>query len=289
MPLLLVVVYGIDVGLFRPIAEYIARRYATTWWGILSASLLVPFLIMGLDVLLGLIRHYNIEGETRWATFWTGAGIVLACVMPLGAIATQLAALSVATGAMVIGMHVAMLAVLAILSLVSHSLLVFSGHPLFEAKAYWLFRWNYFRATRMQALAQKQLTDEGRRMGDQFAMYSRDLTEWNSQSSHARIEGGPFDVITREELRDWYGYEIVQLPPTQREPSPTAGQGASQNSTAIQTETHSGATSQESTPPLEEDTDPASAGTRTEADGEAEYLRTILARRLRDEEDTVRP
>jgi hypothetical protein len=292
MPCSLLAINGIDLALFRPVAHYLARRMVSSQFLLGAISLFVPMAILVLDLGLGVLRYYYAElGNRFWSVFWTSLGILLALFMPLAAVATQLGALFLAREGIAWGMQLVLLVVLAVLSLVCHALLVFAGHPLFEAKAYWISRWHQRSLRGAHTSAERAFVNRGIKMGEWFGRYSREINGWNSQNPQMIVELDLFDRVTREELRDWFGYVVVQLP-SQPGDLPLAPVGARHESTPSPAASAGSVVPAPTgpAPPIPSAADATPADTHAVADWETEYLRNILSQSPHEkEEESVRP
>lgn len=190
----MVCIYGIDVLLFGPAAEYVAvvLGAADSATGAF-VKWLVPAFFLGIEVLISL--QYESAKHAEQFAFgsraarrgWLCLGIIVALVMPLAARATAEAAGVVASGRV----STFMIAVLAIVSFAAHILVLFGGRIAQEAKTYLLYlAVKAFHAHRVARAAHRlaKLTNELTR---EFIAY---VHAWRlHQARHAYVPSGPFD------------------------------------------------------------------------------------------------
>jgi hypothetical protein len=287
-------VYILDYFLFTPVAEFlVGQSIRSSWQAIEIAKALTPATIIMLEVYIAVQIYFAREeaadygGKSAiWA--WCAIGGVFALVMPCAAVATSLAAqlgINNDQGATAFRFLTGGLACLA---LVAHTAVLFGGHPAHEAKAYVFFRLKHGQLQRRLRNGRADIGRKSRGAGRVFTIYRNRLEQHNA-AFQPRIDPGPFDLITRSFLNEHFGYEVIQAPrndDTQNaidQPPTTPVPGTDQ---AHATEETNGRNNQART------TQPnnMSAGAAEPADnGEADYLRTILERQVRNDESEVRP
>jgi hypothetical protein len=126
-------------------------------------------------------------------------------------------------------------------------------------------------------------------MGDLFGQYSRDITAWNTQNPYSRVEAGPFDVITREELADFFGYEVVQMPPSHGERGNMSGGGTPATPAVTFAPPPAPTPTPVTEPRAPAGPDPPSPTATPDQSNENEYLRRVLNARVRNEEEFAKP
>jgi hypothetical protein len=202
---------------------------------------------------------------------WLAIGILFAAFMPVTVIATHLAAnvdntdpnLAAAFNWQAVG--------LAMLALVAHVSILFGGNLAHEAKAFLTFK-VVQGSLRRQSRSQGAIFERHAQAACiSFGAYMHRLAGHNPNYPGSRIEPGPFDVVTRSLINERYGYEIIQTP----NGAVTNGGNGSQPPPTPPSPENQGSTERTSE--------------ENNADGENDYLRTILSRKMRDEDSEVRP
>lgn len=172
--LVIVCVYGIDVLLFKATAEYHAGRAFSSEWVLALASVLGPAMILILEIGVGVQRHLasvdkDLNGSSGfWG--WTIVGAFLATVMPMLAIATTYVALPDLEGPVKTAFILQNVG-LAILGLVSHILVLFSGRYGHEAKGYFPYRVNMFLGKFKLSRAEKEYIRSANKAASIYEVY----------------------------------------------------------------------------------------------------------------------
>jgi hypothetical protein len=147
-------------------------------------------------------------------------------------------------------------------------------------RCYFVFR---VRTGRWVSGEQRSTREEGRiriRVTVTFQHYARDLNRHNAQHPSSQMPAGPFSVVVRTVVNEIFGEGTIPVP---------ANAGATVGSAGIRPP--AGPETGAAAPPAPDGgaapAAPQPPG-REPADGENEYLRTILSHRQRDEESEVR-
>jgi hypothetical protein len=220
----LVAVYGLDVILFAPVAEFfVGMSFPGTIWLARAAQFLLPAFIVLLEILAGLqrdrARRDRLDGLSGPASeiAWTIASVAFCLVMPAAVAATYMAGEDQFTP----WVSGPLLAALLGLSLLAHVSVLFGGRLATEAKTFLAFRWRDSRLNRQMDTRRTASTRHGRRAGDLFSTYYGLLDRYNRESPEQRLEAGPFDRDTRQVVNEVYGYEVIRT----ADPIATAREG----------------------------------------------------------------
>lgn len=187
-------IYGIDVLLFGPSAQYAAVLLGGG--GALSsvfAKWILPGCFIGVEVLISLkvekARHDEqfCFGSRAAKQFWIGVGILVALVMPLCALATAQAAATVSEGSA----SGPMVAVLGIVSFAAHVLVLFGGRIAQDAKTYLGFLLLRGFHEGRTATASHRASGALRELSGHFIGYVHAWRLHTARFSHLPV--GPFD------------------------------------------------------------------------------------------------
>ena len=209
----LLAVYWVDFLLFSSTAEYFAGRVFHAWaWVVPLVCLLSPALLLLIEVGVSLQRELAREGtefpNPKSARAWTLAGILLAGVIPLLAVATLLAAQPATSDSDLARALRTQTAALAILAFAGHLLILFGGRYAHDAKAFLAFK------ARQVLLKRKARREGGRFEGaaqqttQAFNIYYHRLRAYNGSSDRG-MEVGPFDAVTRALINECFGTEMI--------------------------------------------------------------------------------
>jgi hypothetical protein len=271
--------------LFSATADHLARTTFYDWPAMVTvARFVIPAVIIEVEVMISLYMYLARDEESRdldpsvpsWA--WEVIGFLLALAMPAAVVATYLAAHQGVTDPGQGIIFQSQLAGLVILSLVAHIAVLFGGGPACEAKAFFVDRATH--AWLRHKCHQEEVRDaqSTRAAVGAFEEYLRLLNQCTQWYPDTPLIAGPFSEEERKFFKAYYGYEIIPHPNDGNSKGPDQGPepNAPQN------------------PPPPPPVDPLHSagpenGRNEEANGETDYLRTILNRQIRDNESEVRP
>jgi hypothetical protein len=262
-------VYGIDVLLFRPTSEYFVRRaFHDSPLMVAVATFVAPALIILLEIYISTQIHLARElmREFRQPAgfyFWLAVAIAFGLVMPAALIATSMAMQAATSPALasVIKWQMVMQVGLAV---GAHVAVLAGGELAMDAKSFVYFKARQFALQGRENREKIAAGREARAAGAGFADYVQRLSEHNAIYQHATLQPDMFDAMTRQVLREYFGREVIEDSP----------QPASNGSREVTPE------------PQRPDT-PPTGGDESDHDAEREYWRTILARRVRENESEV--
>jgi hypothetical protein len=211
-------VYFLDLLLFAPTAEVLSNKAFHDYpFMSVVARVLVPLAILLFEIFIALHifttkrdrdMYHAQHPAVLW--LWIMIGILVSCVMPFLVIGTSLVQLSYASEDARRGISWQM-GGLAILSLVLHVGIIFSGRISNEAKAYFAFKIKH-RSMERQNRNYNRLYDKNlESLRQSFDLFYQQINRHRMEflDNH---DPGPFDVITKNLLNKLYGYEIIQTP-----------------------------------------------------------------------------
>lgn len=273
----LVAVVLFDCVISAPTAEYLAGTYLGIQGVRVFASVIAFAVAVVLVELYFSVCRYSAreEGEASF-WLWQGAAIVMLLIMSSLVAATQLASAEAPDRDGVFWLRCGALVLLALLL---HGAVLFGGRYAHDGKAYVSFTLRRGRLNRQIALDGRAAEQSARRAGDGFGAYMAQMTAFNKTYPDARIDPAMFDRETQQVLEQHFGYPVIETrtpPPRGDDPAPEGGRPAAPNGSDGNGSHPTG----------------WNAGTPTAADdgdGENEYLRSLLNRRIREDEAEVRP
>lgn len=280
----LVAAYIIDCVLFGAAIDYFASLSFEDWpIALVVFRFVVPLAVIFIET--NVAYHFAAAREEAaeygkrpgqyW--FWLGSGIVLALAMPAVGLGTHIVSNhDSANGDLTWGLDVLTIG-LAILAFCTHAGILFGGTQAHDSKAFVCFQFSNRRLRSDIQQVQRAYDRECRATRAAFAEYMRRLQSHNTTYLQDLIDAGPFDVIAREIVNKIFGYEIIQAP-------------AAANRTGDQTGNDDNGSQPPPNGAAAPDPESASQSSgESAADGENEYLRTILNRKMRDDDSEVRP
>jgi len=273
----LVAVLLFDCVISAPTAQYLAGTYLGIEGVGMFASVIAFALAVVLVELYFSVCRYSAreEGEASF-WLWQGAAIVMLLIMCGLVAATQLASAEAPDRDGVFWLRCGALVLLA---MILHGAVLFGGRYAHDGKAYVTFTLRRGGLSRQIALDGRVAEQAARRAGDVFGAYMAQLTAFNQAYPDARIDPAMFDRETQQLLEQHFGYPVIETrtpPPRDNAQAPEGGRPAPPNGSDGNGSHPVGVNA--GTPPA------ADAG-----DGENEYLRSLLNRRMREDEAEVRP
>lgn len=310
--LMLGALYLVDLLVFSPTAEYLARTFLSGHpWLQTVARFLIPLCILlielGLASKLYFAREEAARAGSRGASywFWFLLALLFALVMPTLVIATQMAAHVETVSERMEIIYGWQMVALVILTFVTHLLVIFGGRPSHDAKTYLLYRHRHRSLSRAIRQQDAGFEREAQNATLSFSTYLRTLNAYNDATPQARVTPGPFDAVTRHLINERYGYEVIQSPsvnnpgngaagvnPNGGAPaSPTGASARQPNPSPSPRPAQTGSPSSTTpTPPAGASMPTASAQAADDAQGDAameEYYRTVLTQQVRNQDSEV--
>ena len=211
--------YLLDTFLLSGNAKQIAKDFAQGNQTLIYAAIFViPLVIL-------LTEAYF---QTQWAIATTrgqmwlwGAASVLMCL----AVPATIVGFSMATaGGGSIGTRAAQvqswhLIGKAVLAFFAHFAILLGGSRLHQAKTYLIFKVKDKLLDRRSRRLAREIERDATALTNTFNDYFQQLSNFNAAYAERRIEPGPFDALTRREINQAFGYEIIAAPPETNPPT----------------------------------------------------------------------
>lgn len=280
--LVIIAAYVSDLLMINQVAEYLTgMAFSGDKSAINIGRFIVPAVIIlieiGISELIVYARKYANQYVNRAPELpWILVGIVFLLIMPSILIATHLANTQ-GFNAEVKEIFNWQAIGLVALALVSHSIVIFGGRPMHEAKAFGIFKAKQvLLRTRLWFLNRKYSRQCTKLIGT-FSNYAELLTDYNGRFS-PQIQAGPFDRMTREVVNQLMGYEAIAMP------SGLGNDSSAPPSTPLNSPVITGSVYGDGSDPSQNRSEQA------ETPGiEEGYLRTILSRYQREADSEVKP
>lgn len=295
--------YAVDLALYRPVSQFFTGQdllpSGVKWF--FTFAMPAGILIIELGICAHRTHHSELharqlEGPGAF-TLWTLFSLLMNIVIPSAVVGTFMAGYSDLSPAI----RNVMLVSLGVLAFVSHGAIIWGGNLAIEAKGFVSFRIQR-RLQRGEIDREQCLLNEAEQAArDGFGTFvdARDL--FNAEAPASLRIGAPLlDAVTVEVLNRIYGRQVIQEPGAPAENTP--GQGSSPEPAPSPQATAPSARDAKSDgdqPPqpadrVDEQNDnrsnpPASpSGEEGRANGEMDYLRTVLSRHVRESEGEVK-
>lgn len=278
--------YLVDYLLLAPSIEFLIGGAETeASWTVTFAQAVTPAALLlieaGIASRRALAEDEATYGQRGALWFWTGLGLLPATIAATLAVATQLARAQ-QDGLPQTLVFLALPAALGALAFLLHAFILLNSRLLHEAKGYALFRVERAGGQRKVARATRARARTLDNLSNTLTEYLQRLQAYNANFPEARMEPGPFDATARREINTLMGYEFIQAPAANPGNAASGAASASQQGT-LNNQTAPAASNQPPTNQAPPEPQPANGG------GEAEYLRTILTRAVRERDSEVQP
>lgn len=205
-------VYVLDLMLLSGNAKHIAKDFAQGNDVLTAIAILsVPLAILALEA--SFQTQWAIAATTGRKLLWGTVSVLMCIAMPaiiIGFSASTIVTPTGARGAQVQNWHLVGKAVMAFFA---HAAILLGGNWLHQAKHHLVFKVNDMWSNRRVSGLGAAIRRDAAALSTQFTEYYRGLREFNAGNPDARVEAGPFDSITREEVNLAFGYEIIAGPP----------------------------------------------------------------------------
>lgn len=290
---LLPAAYVLDCLLFAPNARHLAQRsFPGNSTMIVSMSFVIPGIVIALENGIGnyLIDWRENQRKRVSHTFavWSAA-VLSTVVMPALVAATQWAIQPTSSSNRLAAMFTFQSIALVAMALLTHGLIVFGGRRARDSKAFVAYKAGQLRFRRQNRRLNNNYEADRRAMADTFMEYRRELDVFNVGHPDTPISAGPFDRKTAEELNEWFGYEVVILEGQTANGLPGSGRNDEGAARAVTDPTPEPQPEPRGWPAPGADSPSPTPDSGIGDDGVEEYYRSLLLRRITDEESEVRP
>ena len=296
---LILAALGVDLLLYRPVVLFFtgADLYGWLKWVVMLAF--AAFIILT-ERGISSVRHHHgerythhLEGAGQFL-LWCLFSVLMNAVIPLGVVASFLAAYN----NLVPVVRYPVLLSLAILAVIAHGAVIWTGQVADDAIGFIIFsvhlgwlEWRVYRHHRRQNGAEQATRDA-------FITYTDGRDLFNARNNGNLPIGPPLlDAVTIEVLRRIFGRPLIQMPeggggtpPSLAAPPDTPPSPASSVPSPISG--GNGGRPADQAHAIPEETSDSHVSVASGADvgnGELDYLRTILSRRVREADGEVKP
>lgn len=211
----IIAVYFLDVLLFGPTAEILSEKAFNDFPAMaMVARFFVPAAIICIEIAVAMQIYFcrkDKEDYSKNSTelfVWIMFGVLLSLVMPALVVGTSLVQVSLeGSEAYKTALYWQMLGLVA-LALAMHLPIIFNGRLAHEAKSYFSFRYKHSSQQKVIQRCKKEVDACKHFLRVDFEVFY-DLLNRHRQTYQDNFDPGPFDVSTRDALREIYGYEVI--------------------------------------------------------------------------------
>ena len=207
--LIYIAAYWLDVLLLSHNAKLLVKDFAD------SNQTLIYVAILGIPAVILLMETYF---QTQWAVaedknqkiLWGSLSVLMCIAIPVAIVGFSMATTSAKPNTRAEDVQNWQLIGKAFLAFFAHAGILLGGKKLHEAKSYLIYKsnskllqWKNKRLTRQISRAEVNLSNE-------FIRYYRQLNEFNSVYPDRQIVPGPFNQVTRKEISQVFGKDMIE-------------------------------------------------------------------------------
>jgi hypothetical protein len=213
----IIAVYFLDVLLFGPTAEILSEKAFSDLPAMaMFARFSVPAAIISIEIAVAMQIYFCRKDKEDYyknsseLIVWLMFGILLSLVMPALVVGTNLVQASLETNAAYKTALSWQLLGLVALALAMHLPIIFNGRLAHDAKSYYSFRFKHNALQKVIRRCQNEVAASKNIMRTDFDVFYDQLNR-HRQTYQDNFDPGPFDVSTRDALREIYGYEVIAI------------------------------------------------------------------------------
>lgn len=225
--------YWLDVLLLSHNAKLLVKDFANGNQTLIYASILgLPLVVLQMETYFQ--TQWTAAKTTGQKWLWGSLSVVMCLAIPVTIVGFSMATSSApAKDNDKVAIRTALvqnwqLIGKAVLAFFAHSAILLGGNRLHEAKSYLIYKVKDISLLWQNGRLSGQINRAETNLTNQFNDYYRQLNNFNSAHPQNRIEAGPFNQITREEINRVFGYEIIAAPLNQI-PPPNNNEGGADN------------------------------------------------------------